>query len=167
MTYVSIEALLPISLATSHGISPAVWGFLIVINAGLDTLVQLRLTNAVAHVSPSVKLAVAMPLMGFPFLVLSVADSVAVVAVLVTIFVIGEMLWVPTSQTVVARLAPADIRGAYMGVYSSASQAAWALTPFVGLQVRHGFGDAAMWRRSPRCRSPRQPPVGSRRAGAE
>jgi hypothetical protein len=32
-----------------------------------------------------------------------------------------------------------------MGVYSSASQAAWALTPFAGLQVRHGFGDAAMW----------------------
>ena len=145
MTYVSIDALLPISLATSHGISPAVWGFLIVINAGLVTLVQLRLTNAVAHVSPSVKLAVAMPLMGLPFLLLSVADSVAVVAVLMTIFVIGEMLWVPTSQTVVARLAPADIRGAYMGVYSSASQAAWALTPFAGLQVRHAFGDAAMW----------------------
>jgi predicted MFS family arabinose efflux permease len=145
MTYVSIDALLPISLATSHGIAPAVWGFLIIINAGLVTLVQLRLTTAVAHISPSVKLAVAMPLMGLPFLFLSVADSVGAVAVLMTIFVIGEMLWVPTSQTVVARLAPADIRGAYMGVYSSASQAAWALTPFAGLQVRHSFGDTAMW----------------------
>jgi predicted MFS family arabinose efflux permease len=145
MTYVSIDALLPISLATSHGIAPAVWGFLIIINAGLVTLVQLRLTTAVAHISPSVKLAVAMPLMGLPFLFLSVTDSVGAVAVLMTIFVIGEMLWVPTSQTVVARLAPADIRGAYMGVYSSASQAAWALTPFAGLQVRHSFGDAAMW----------------------
>ncbi len=55
------------------------------------------------------------------------------------------MLWVPTSQAVVARFAPADIRGAYMGVYGSAAQAAWSLTPFAGLQVRHAFGDVAMW----------------------
>jgi len=145
MTYVSIDALLPISLATSHGIPPAIWGFLIVINAGFVTLGQLRLTRAVMRFSPSLKLAVAMPLMGFPFLLLSIADSIAVVAVLMTIFVIGEMLWVPTSQTVVARFAPADVRGAYMGVYGSTSQAAWALTPFAGLQVRHAFGDATMW----------------------
>jgi predicted MFS family arabinose efflux permease len=145
MTYVSIDALLPISLATSHGIAPAVWGFLIIINAGLVTLVQLRLTRLVAGVPASVKLAVAMPLMGFPFVLLSLADSVAFVAVLMTVFVVGEMLWVPTSQSVVARLAPPDIRGAYMGVYGSTSQAAWALTPFAGLQVRHAFGDGTMW----------------------
>jgi predicted MFS family arabinose efflux permease len=145
MTYVSIDALLPISLATSHGIPPAVWGFLIIINAGFVTLGQLRLTRAVADVSPALKLAIAMPLMGFPFVLLSVNDSIAFVAVLMTVFVIGEMLWVPTSQAVVARLAPADLRGAYMGVYGSASQAAWALTPFAGLQVRHAYGDATMW----------------------
>jgi hypothetical protein len=86
-----------------------------------------------------------MPLMGFPFLVLSFADGIAVVALLIAIFVLGEMLWVPTSQTVVARFAPADVRGAYMGVYGSTAQAAWALTPFAGLQVRHAFGDATMW----------------------
>jgi len=145
MTYVAFDSLLPISLATSHGIAPALWGFLVIINAGLVAFGQLRLTRAVVHVSPAVKLAVAMPLMGFPFLVLRAADGVAVVAVLMTVFVIGEMLWVPTSQAVVARFAPPDLRGAYMGVYGSASQAAWALTPFAGLQVRHAFGDFSMW----------------------
>jgi predicted MFS family arabinose efflux permease len=145
MTYVAFDSLLPISLATSHGIAPAVWGFLVIINAGLVAFGQLRLTRAVARFSPSLKLAVAMPLMGFPFVFLTVADSIGVVAVLMTVFVVGEMLWVPTSQAVVARFAPADIRGAYMGVYGSASQAAWSLTPFAGLQVRHAFGDFTMW----------------------
>jgi predicted MFS family arabinose efflux permease len=145
MTYVAFDSLLPISLATSHGIQPAVWGFLVILNAGFVTFGQLRLTRAVAHISPSVKLAIAMPLMGFPFLLLSVADNVGAVALMMIVFVIGEMLWVPTSQTVVARFAPPDIRGAYMGVFGSASQAAWALTPFAGLQVRHAFGDSAMW----------------------
>ena len=86
-----------------------------------------------------------MPLMGLPFLLLVVDDAVAVVALLVVVFVIGEMLWVPTSQAVVAAFAPADIRGAYMGVFGGSSQIAWALTPFLGLQVRSAYGDAAMW----------------------
>jgi predicted MFS family arabinose efflux permease len=146
MTYVAFDVLLPISLVSSHGIAPSTWGFLVVVNPILVTLVQLRLTRATAHISASVKLAVAMPLMGLPFLVLSVDDAVPIVALIVLVFVIGEMLWVPTSQAVVAAFAPADIRGAYMGVFGGSWQAAWALTPFFGLQLRSALGDAAMWR---------------------
>jgi predicted MFS family arabinose efflux permease len=68
-----------------------------------------------------------------------------VIALVIFIFVIGEMLWVPTSQSVVAALAPADIRGAYMGVFGSTWSVGWALTPFLGLQVRSAYGDATMW----------------------
>jgi len=45
----------------------------------------------------------------------------------------------------VAALAPADIRGAYMGIFSSTWSVGWALTPFLGLQVRSAYGDATMW----------------------
>jgi MFS family permease len=61
------------------------------------------------------------------------------------VFVLGEMLWVPTSQSVVAALAPEDVRGAYMGAFSSTAAAGFALAPFFGLQVRDAFGDDAMW----------------------
>lgn len=145
MTYVAFDVLLPISLVSSHGIAPSTWGFLVVVNPILVTLVQLRLTRAAEHISASVKLAIAMPLMGVPFMLLSVSDAVPFVAVLVLVFVIGEMLWVPTSQAVVAAFAPADIRGAYMGVSGGAWQVAWALTPFFGLQIRQAYGDSTMW----------------------
>jgi predicted MFS family arabinose efflux permease len=68
-----------------------------------------------------------------------------VIVLVILIFVFGEMLWVPTSQAVVAALAPADIRGAYMGVFGSTWSVGWALTPFLGLQVRSAYGDATMW----------------------
>jgi MFS-type transporter involved in bile tolerance (Atg22 family) len=55
------------------------------------------------------------------------------------------MLWVPTSQAVVSTFAPPDLRGAYMGLYGSTAQAAWALTPFLGLLTRDTLGDEAMW----------------------
>src|SRR5581483_5569036 len=83
--------------------------------------------------------------MGVPFLLLNWHGSAPVIAVVIVIFVIGEMLWVPTSQAVVAALAPADIRGAYMGVFGGTWSVGWAATPFLGLQVRHAYGDATMW----------------------
>jgi len=58
---------------------------------------------------------------------------------------VGEMLWVPTSQAVVAELAPTDIRGAYMGAFGSAPAIGFALAPLIGLQMRNSFGDEATW----------------------
>jgi predicted MFS family arabinose efflux permease len=145
MTYIAFEVLLPISASTSHGVSPAAWGFIVIVNPIFVTLLQLRLTRLVARVPAALKLGVAMPLMGVPFLLLNVASGVLIVLAVVVLFVVGEMLWVPTSQAVVAGLAPADIRGAYMGVFGSTWSAGWALTPFLGLQVRHAYGDATMW----------------------
>jgi dipeptide/tripeptide permease len=86
-----------------------------------------------------------MVLMGWPFLLPSLDAWIPTMAVVILIFVIGEMLWIPTSQAIVAGLSPADLRGAYMGAFASTSSAGFALGPFIGLQVRGGFGDTAMW----------------------
>jgi MFS family permease len=145
MTYVATETLLPISVTTSHNLAPAAWGFLMILNPLLVTVLQLRLTRWTAGVPPAVKLGIAMPMMGVPFLLLNVNGSAGVIAIVILVFVLGEMLWVPTSQAVVASLAPADIRGAYMGVFGGTWSVGWAATPFLGLQVRNAYGDATMW----------------------
>jgi predicted MFS family arabinose efflux permease len=145
MTYVATETLLPISVTTSHNLAPAAWGVLMVLNPLFVTVFQLRLTRWTSSIPASVKLGVAMPLMGVPFLLLNVNGSAPVIGFVIVLFVIGEMLWVPTSQAVVAALAPADIRGAYMGAFGSTWSVGWALTPFLGLQVRSAYGDATMW----------------------
>jgi MFS family permease len=145
MTYVATETLLPISVTTSHNLAPAAWGFLMILNPLLVTVLQLRLTRWTAGVPPAVKLGIAMPMMGVPFLLLNVNGSAGVIALVILVFVLGEMLWVPTSQAVVASLAPADIRGAYMGVFGGTWSVGWAATPFLGLQVRNAYGDATMW----------------------
>ena len=145
LVYVAFEAVLPISLVSSHGYSPAAWGFLVIVNPALVTFFQLRLTERVRPVPAARKLAIGLPLMGLPFLFLAVNDSVPVVLAILFLFVVGEMLWVPTSQTIVAGLAPADIRGAYMGAFGAMGAIGFALAPFLGLQVRKSFGDDALW----------------------
>jgi predicted MFS family arabinose efflux permease len=143
--YVAFETVLPISLVESHGYSDATWGFLVIVNPALVTFFQLRLTERLRWVPGAVKLGVGLPLMGLPFLFLTVNDSLVVVMLTLILFVVGEMLWVPTSQTIVAGLAPPDIRGAYMGAFGAMGAVGFALAPFVGLQVRKTFGDDALW----------------------
>ena len=145
IVYFAFETVLPISVVQTHGVSPTVWGALLVINPALVTLFQVRLTRVVEPVSRAVKLLVALPLMGFPFLLLSVDASVGVIVVILVVFVVGEMLWVPTSAAIAARMAPADLRGAYMGAYGSTSPVAFALGPLAGLQIRGAAGETAAW----------------------
>ena len=58
-----------------------------------------------------------MLLMGLPFLLFGLSSAIPLIVVVLVLFVIGEMLWVPTSQSIVAGLAPEDLRGAYMGAF--------------------------------------------------
>jgi predicted MFS family arabinose efflux permease len=145
IVYVGFEVAMPIAAVDSYGLSPSTWGFLIVINAGAVAFLQLRLTKRVARYSPALRLAVALPLMGLPFLLLTVDASLVTIVLVLVLFVVGEMLWVPTSQAIVARMAPADVRGAYMGVFSASSSVGFALGPLALLQLRGEYGDHAMW----------------------
>jgi MFS family permease len=145
IVYVAYETVLPISLVDTHGLAPSTWGFLVILNPLMVTLFQLRLTRWTSGISPLLKLATAIMLMGLPFLVLSLSAAVPVVLAVIFVFVVGEMLWVPTSQAVAAGLAPADLRGAYLGAFSSMGAVGFALAPFTGLLVRDAAGDTAMW----------------------
>jgi predicted MFS family arabinose efflux permease len=145
LVYVAYETVLPLSLVDTHGFQPAAWGILVAINPLTVTVLQMRLTRRAERYPAAPKLVAAMLLMGLPFLLLGVSAAVPVVVLVIVLFVLGEMLWVPTSQAIVAGLAPADLRGAYMGAFGSMAAAGFALSPFTGLQVRAAYGDEAMW----------------------
>jgi MFS family permease len=145
LVYVAYEIVLPVSLVDGFGYEAATWGFLVWINPLLVTLFQLRLTRLAAPVPAAPKLVVALLVMGLPFALLVATQALWAIVFVVVVFVIGEMLWVPTSQAVVAELAPPDIRGAYMGAFGSAPAIGFALSPLIGLQVRNSFGDDVTW----------------------
>jgi MFS family permease len=145
LVYVAIETVLPVSAVTNHGISPWLWGFIVVINPLLVTLFQLRITRATTWFAPGPKLVTAMLLMGGSFLLLLVSTTAGVFAVVILIFVIGEMLWVPTSQAIVAGLAPEDVRGAYMGAFGATAGLGFALGPFIAFGLQDKAGEGAGW----------------------
>lgn len=145
VVYVSYEVLLPVSLVETHGVNESLWGFLLIVNPLLVTLFQMRVTRWSSPIPAAPKLFGAMLLMGLPFLLLNVSSALPLVVGIIVVFVVGEMLWVPTSQTLVAGLAPEDVRGAYMGAFSGTAAVGFALAPFLGFQTRAAYGDGGMW----------------------
>jgi MFS family permease len=145
VVYVGYESALPVAATTVYGVAPSTWGLLVAVNPALVAVLQLRLTRVVAAVSASTKLAVAIPVMGFSFLAFELDTGLATIAVVVVVFVIGEMLWAPTATAAAASMAPAHLRGAYMGAFGGTTSAGFALGPFVGLQLLGGPGAHAMW----------------------
>src|SRR5262249_57223967 len=125
MAYVGFEWLLPISAVRHHGIDRSLWGAIVIVNPLLVALLQLRVTTAAQRFTPLARMVAALALMGPPFLILGVADAVPVVIGIVVLFVFGEMLWVPTLQTIAVDRAPPAQRGTYMGAFNATSGAAF------------------------------------------
>ena len=146
VVYAMYETLLPVSLTQSHGYSPAAWGVISGLNPLMVVLFQLRITRWSSRTAGAAfRLSIATLLMGLPFLLLDVSSAIPVVIVLIIVFVIGEMLWVPTGQAVAERMSPPSMRGAYLGAFSASGAMAFALGPLAGLQVRERAGDSAVW----------------------
>src|ERR671922_73250 len=108
-------------------------------------VLQVRVIAALRALPGTTKLAIALLLMGPPFLLITVSAALPVILVMIVVLAFGVIIWGPTSQAVVARFAPAGAEGVYFGAYRATFSVGVALAPFVGLQIRESFGDSAVW----------------------
>jgi MFS family permease len=145
IAFVASEAILPIAAVSVYGLSPLEFGLLFSLNPISVVLFQIRFSARVEAVPAGRKIVLAMLLMGPPLLLLTVNHSLPMLVAVILIFVVGEMLWIPTSQVVVAAMAPPQLRGAYLGTAASMWSIAFALGPLIALQLLGRSGDMAMW----------------------
>jgi predicted MFS family arabinose efflux permease len=143
--YCGFETVLPVIAVSSYGLSASTWGLLVVISPLLVVLFQLRLTRVASRIPVAPRLTAALLVMGLPFLALAASGQVPVIAAVIVVFVVGEMLWMPTSQAVAAQLAPAPARGTYFGALAAMTGPAWTLAPFIALQLRAHTGVSSVW----------------------
>jgi predicted MFS family arabinose efflux permease len=143
--YCGFETVLPVIAVTAYGLAPSTWGLLVAISPLLVVLAQLRLTRAASRVPTGRRLGVATLLMGLPFLALIASSNVAVIVGVIVVFVVGEMIWLPTSQSVAAALAPPAVRGSYFGALAATTGPAWTLAPLIALELRAHVGVGSVW----------------------
>jgi predicted MFS family arabinose efflux permease len=143
--YCGFETVLPVIAVTTYGLGSSTWGLLIALSPLLVVLGQLRLTRATRRIPTAERLAGATLLMGLPFLGLLLAQGIPAIALVIVVFMLGEMVWMPTSQAIAARLAPEELRGTYLGALAAMTGPAWTLAPFVAFALRDHAGTRAVW----------------------
>ncbi|MFI1502064.1 MDR family MFS transporter [Streptomyces platensis] len=135
---------MPVSMG-QDGFSSAEFGMVIAVNGVLVVLLQIPVTRFIEHRSPAVLLIGSALLAGYGFGLTALAGSVAMYAVAVTVWTLGEIINSPTQMGLVVRLSPLHGRGRYQGMYSLSWSVASLVAPLLGGVVIDRYGADVLW----------------------
>ncbi|MDD5656538.1 MAG: MFS transporter [Elusimicrobia bacterium] len=128
-----------------HGVSAAHYGWLIALNCVLVAVLQPWIGARVLAASAARTLAAAAIFTGIGFGMCALGGSLPLYAASVVIWTLGEILGAPVAPSVVAELAPPDLRGTYQGAFMMAFGGGGFLAPLAGALVMARWGAPALW----------------------
>ena len=115
--YMQMNTTLSVYLRDVHSVSEQGFGYILSLNAAMVVLFQFATTRRIRKYSPLVMMAVGTLLYAIGFGMYGFVSAYVFFLVAMVIITIGEMIVAPTSQALVARLAPEDMRGRYMAIF--------------------------------------------------
>jgi len=129
---------------TQQGLSAATYGALISLNGVLVVLFELPLTTLTRRFPARRMMAIGYALIGIGFALNVFAQSALAFVGVVVVFTLGEMIAMPVSSAYIADLAPAGIRGRYMGAFGLTWAFALVWGPAVSMRV-FAHSPSALW----------------------
>lgn len=129
----------------AHGISMQGFGRLLAINGVLIVLLQPLTIRLVMRVRRSRMLAIGALLVGLGFCLPGLSPTLPVYALSIVVWTLGELAFSPLVPTVVADLAPPELRGSYQGGLQLVWGMASLLGPSLGSLVMGRLGARVLW----------------------
>lgn len=120
---------------TQLGFSPATYGVLVSLNGALVVLVELPLTTVTRRFPTRHVMAAGYVIAGVGFALNYFARTVPALTACVVIFTLGEMITMPMASAYMADLAPANMRGRYLGVSALTWSVALIIGPGLGMKL--------------------------------
>jgi predicted MFS family arabinose efflux permease len=139
------EAAMSLYFVRDLGQPESSFGLLFTINTILIIFLEVPLNLRMAGWPYRTTLALGAFLVGAGFGEMAFSTGFWSVAATVVIWTFGEMVLLPASAGYAADIAPADRRGAYMGLYTMSFSAAFALGPWLGTTTLDRHGPAVVW----------------------
>jgi MFS family permease len=130
---------------TWQAFSPAAFGAVMSINGILIIVLQPTVSAWAARREPTRVLVAAALFYGVGFAIHGFAASIAIHALAVMVWTMGEILESGTRAALVAAMAPADARGRYQGALSMTFGAAQLVGPKLGTWVWESEGPSVLW----------------------
>lgn len=108
---------LSVYLRDNHSVDPQGYGFLMTVSAITVILFQLPVSKRIKVRPPFLIMAIGTLFYMIGFTMFGFVSAYWMFASAIVVITIGEMLIMPTSQTLAANFAPAEMRGRYMAVF--------------------------------------------------
>jgi MFS family permease len=129
---------------TGLGFSAATYGALISLNGLLVVLCELPLTTITRRFPARQVMAAGYLLVGIGFALNLFAHTVPALAVCMIVFTFGEMVAMPVSAAYTAGLAPAHMRGRYLGAFGLTWACGLIVGPAIGMKL-FAFEPSVLW----------------------
>jgi MFS family permease len=145
MAAVQMMTILPVYMKDQFGLSESYFGWVMTTNAAMVVLFQFLITRATARF-PRLPL-IACGALFYAAGVGSVlaGDAFPHFVAAMAVATIGEMIVAPTSTTITADLAPANLRGRYMSVLGLTWSLGFGVGPALGGVVSEHLAPRALW----------------------
>ncbi len=128
-----------------HGFGPADYGLAIAANGILIVLVTLQVSKFIGRWPRFEAIALAAFLTGLGFGLNFLADGLALYALGVVVWTLGEIIGASIAPTIIADLSPPELRGLYQGIFGSAWGLSFFVGPLLGSWILENFTAAALW----------------------
>jgi MFS family permease len=144
VVYMQSYSTLPLVIR-EDGLGPSGYGLAMALNGFLIVLVQPWVLQPVSRLPRGRVLLVAALVQAVGFGGHAFADTTAQHAMAVAVWTLGEVLGAGLFGALVAGLAPAHLRGRYMGVFGTSFGLAALLAPALGTATLAGPGEGTLW----------------------
>lgn len=128
VVYIQMYNSLSVYLRDVHGVSPQGYGFVLTSSAITVILFQFWVSRRVKNYPPMLMMALGAAFYMVGFSLYGFVSAYALFLAAMVIITMGEMIVMPTSQTLAVSFSPTDMRGRYMAVFGLS----WALPAIVG-----------------------------------
>lgn len=144
VTYMQSHTTLPLYMR-GLGLTPQQYGLTVAVNAFMVVCLQIPLTTITGRLPREAMLVVSALFTALGFGLTGLATTPLLLAGTVVVWTIGELLQAPYLSTVVADLAPTELRGTYMGMLTLSFASALMVGAPLGGAVLERFGPGALW----------------------
>ena len=145
IVYLQIDSTLSVFLRDMHGTTPQQFGIILSLNAIMVVLLQFTFTRLIKHRQPINMMALGNLFYGFGFTMYGFVSSYALFLIAMAVITIGEMIIAPVYQTIIANMAPHNMRGRYMAVYQCGRGFASAIGPLAAGVILDYYDPRWVW----------------------
>lgn len=145
MGYTQIFSLLPVYVSSNFGLAENQYSWLLTTNAAMVVFMQYGVTKYTERFSPYAVMVFGSLMYAIGLASVSLGSALPHFIISMVIATLGELLCSPTAMTLVAKMAPQNMRARYLGVLSLGYPVGAGIGPVIGGFLNDTIAPVAIW----------------------